>query len=351
MKKQVSTLGKLAIGAARKFAGLLAICILLLNSSCFKEKPLPLPDNQNRGRTSVIEMGPEYNDQFFYSLATNTVVKQNSRFVYDLMFDCSADKFHIWLNTAKFMSVKRMSQTNLDSVVLRDTTGGDWHFELGEFNPDSNAIGNWWTTAGTEPLSANKIYLVQLGIDNDGNSFGYIKLQVNNFYGGAYSITYSDFVSPAKTVLISKDATRAYRYLNLTTKALLDDIEPPKTDWDLCFTRYSVFFYSPYYIPYLVTGVLQNPERVQVYLDSTVVFDSISFTTFNQSRLLQRRDAIGYEWKRVSSLSVDATYTMNLHYTYYMRCDDDKYYKLRFFDFFNQSGVKGYPAFEYYQLQ
>lgn len=328
-----------------------ALLLLLGLSACFKEKNLQPPNNQNRGNTAVINMGPEYNDQFFYSLATNSVVKQNSRFAYDLMFDCNADKFHIWLNTAKFMSVKRMNQTSLDSVVLRDTIGGDWHFELGEFNPDSNAIGDWWSAAGNEPPSAGKVYLIQLGIDNEGNSFGYIKLKVDNFYGDTYSITWSDFVSAPKTKLVQKDASRAYRYLNVQTNSLLDDIEPPKTDWDLCFTRYSVFFYDPYYIPYLVTGVLHNPERVQAYLDSTVVFDSVKLSTFNQARLLSRRDAIGYEWKRVSSLSVNATYTMNLHYTYYIRADADKLYKLRFIDFFNQSGIKGYPLFEYYQLQ
>ena len=327
----------------------IAYCLLLLLSSCFKEKPIAAPSNQGRGQTAVIEMGPDYNDQFFYSLATNTVLAHNSRFAYDLMFDCDASKFHIWLNTAKFMSVRRMNQTNLDSVQLSDTLTLDWHYELGEFNPDSNAIGNWWNTLSSEPSTAGKVYLIQLGVDNEGNSFGFVKLQVNNFYGNSYSITYSDFVHPAQTILIAKDGNYNYRYLVLGTGALLNNIEPPKTEWDLCFTRYSVFFYAPYYIPYQVTGVLNNPSRTQAYLDSTIVFDSIKIGNFNESRLLTRRDAIGYEWKNVSGLTLGATYSIHQGYVYYVRSDNNKFYKLRFFDFYKGT-VKGYPSFEYYEL-
>ena len=328
---------------------IIAVLFMLSMSSCFKEKPL-LPPGQAHGQTAVIEMGPGYTDQFFYSLSTNTVLAHNSRFAYDLMFDCSADKFHIWLNTAKFMSVMRTSKTDLDSVQLSDTLTGVWHYELGEFNPDSNAIGKWWDSTSTEPSSTGKVYLIQMGVDNDGNPFGFIKLKVNNFYSGAYSITYSDFVSPAKTFTISKDDTRNYRYFVAAgSGSLLDNIEPPKTDWDLCFTRYSVFFYDPYNIPYQVTGVLNNPSRTLAYMDSTINFDSIKINNFNAARLLTRRDAIGYEWKRVSSLSVSATYTLNTQYSYYIKSDDDKLYKLRFFDFFRQ-GIKGYPSFEYYPL-
>jgi len=267
------------------------------------------------------------------------------------MFDCTAGKFNIWLNTAKFMSVIRTDKTDLDSVLLSDTLNATgWRYEMGEFNPDSNAIGQWWDSASSEPVSSGKIYLIQLGVDNEGHSFGFGKMKVNDFYSGSYSVTFSDFVSPAVTVSVPKDASRNYRYLVLSGSGILpDNIEPPKTDWDLCFTRYSVFFYDPYNIPYQVTGVLNNPSRTVAYMDSTMIFDSIQISNFQEGRLLSRRDAVGYEWKRVSSLSLSATYTLNYHYTYFIKSDDDKFYKLRFFDFFKQ-GVKGYPSFEYYQL-
>jgi hypothetical protein len=328
-----------------------ALLILLGMSSCFKEKTIAPPTNNGQNQTAVIEMGQQYTNQFFYSLATNTVVAQNSRFAYDLMFDCNAANFNIWLNTAKQMRVKRMNQTDLDSVTLNDTIGGIWHYELGEFNPDSNAIGKWWDGGtSTEPASAGKVYLIQLGIDDDGNSLGYIKLKVNDFTSSNYSITYSDFISADKTFYVAKDDTRNYRYFVAAGNgSLLNNIEPPKTDWDLCFTRYTIFFYDPYNIPYQVTGVLNNPSRTTAYLDAdtTLLFDTVTINKFDVNKLLTRRDAIGYEWKRYGSFTDDDDYVINQHYTYYAKVDDDKFYKLRFFSF-SRNGIRGYPSFEYF---
>ncbi len=325
---------------------LLPIACCLLLSSCFKEKTIAPPNNQGHGETAVIEMGPDYNDQFFYSLATNSVLSRNSRFVYDLMFDCDANKFNIWLNTAKFMSVMRTGKTDLDSVLLSDTLTGEWHYELGEFNVDSNAIGKWWDTLSGQPTSAGQVYLIQMGIDNDGNPLGFIKMKVNNFYGTSYSVTYSDFISPPKTIAVQKDDSRNYRYLSFAGNgSLADGVEPAKTDWDLCFTRYSVIFYDPYYLPYEVTGALHNPSKVQAYMDSTVNFDSMTITNFNVARLQTRRDAVGYDWKRYEL----GDYTAKPWYTYFIKSGDDKFYKLRFLDF-KKNGVKGYPTFEFYQL-
>jgi len=328
---------------------LLSIACCLLLSSCFKEKNLLPPTNQGHGQTAIIEMGPDYPEQFYYSLSSNSVVLHSSRFSYDLMFDAAPDKFNIWLNTAKSVNVIRTGETDLDSVLLSDTLTNNRYYELGEFNTDSNAIGKWWTADSSAPVSAGQVYLIQLGVDVAGNPFGYVKMKVNNFSGSSYSITYSDFISAPQTVLIPKDGSRNYSYLTFTGGAsVVNTVEPAKTDWDLCFTRYTVFFYAPYYIPYQVTGVLHNPSRTLAYMDSTMIFDSVQIGNFENGRLLNRRDAIGYEWKRFSSLSASGTYSINYHYTYFIK-SDDKFYKLRFFDF-EKAGVRGYPTFEYYEL-
>lgn len=329
---------------------LFALCLLL--SSCFKEKTIAPPANTGHGQTVVIEMTPDYTDQFFYSLSTNSVISHNSRFAYDLMFDCAAGKFNIWLNTAKFMSVKRTNVSDLDSVQLSDTLSGKWHYEFGAFNPDSNAIGKWWNQDSLNPTSTGNVYLIRLGVDNVGNPFGFIKMKVNNFSGNSYSITYSDFSSPSKTIIIPKNDAYNYAYLSVAGNGtLLNTVEPPKNTWDLCFTRYSIFFYAPYNIPYLVTGVLHNPSRTQAYMDSTLlVFDSINIGSFDEGRLLTKRDAIGYEWKRYTTPGFEGGgYEINLHYTYYIKVDDDKFYKLRFFAF-DKFGIRGYPSFEYFQF-
>ncbi|MCW5908465.1 MAG: HmuY family protein [Chitinophagales bacterium] len=314
-------------------------------SSCFKEKPLAPPGNQGIGQTAVIEMGHDYANQFFYSLETNRVVSSNSRFAYDLLFDCGNNDFYIWLNTAKLMSALRTDRTDIKETTIADTTGKHWLYELGEFNTDSNAIGAWWQALTNQPVSKGEVYIINLGLDDHENNLGYIKLQVNDFNGSSYSISYAGVNDTLiKTALIQKDATRNYRYFTFNgTGSMVDNIEPAKAEWDLCFTRYSVVFYDPYYLPYQVTGVLTNPAKVQAYLDSTVNFNEVEFLDLAQ--LQPRRDAIGYEWKRYEL----GDYITKTWYTFFIKAGEDRFYKLRFIDF-KKDGIWGYPTFEYYRL-
>lgn len=322
--------------------------VLFSLSSCFKEKPIAPPNNQGIGQTFVVPMGPDYNDQFFYSLESNSIISQNDRLAYDLLFECKDNSYYIWLNTSKFMSVTKTNKTELKDVSSADTLGADWKYELGEFNGDSNAIGQWWLPQGGLPVSEGKVYVINLGYDNELNPLGCIKMKVGDFTGSSYAITYErlDYDTLKKTKIITKDGSRNYCYFSFSgSGTVVNNIEPDKSMWDFCFTRYSVVFYDPYYLPYEVTGVLHNPSRVSAYMDSTVNFASVDIADFDISRLQSKRDAVGYDWKRYEL----GTYTPKTWYVYFVKVDDDKFYKLRFLDF-NKDGVKGYPTFEYFRL-
>lgn len=325
---------------------LITVCVFALQG-CFKEKPLAPPPNQSIGQTALIEMGPGYANQFFYSLETNSVLSQNDRNAYDLLFDCDANSFYIWLNTAKFMSVIKTDKDNLDLVTLDDTTGRDWKYELGSFNRDSSALGIWWTSAAPEPVSENRVYIIHLGLDANGESMGYVKLLVHDFTGGEYSISYVRVgENNSHNFSIPKDNTRNYAYFTFTNNAgIVNNIEPDKALWDFCFTRYSVVFYDPYYLPYLVTGVLHNPSRVQAYIDSTVNFETITVSDFELGRLQNDRDAIGYGWKRFTNND----YITLPGHVYFVKTAEDRFYKLHFVDF-KKGNAWGYPAFEFYRL-
>jgi hypothetical protein len=127
--------------------------------------------------------------------------------------------------------------------------------------------------------------------------------------------------------------------------SIVNNIEPEKTQWDLCFTKYSVVFYDPYYLPYEVTGVLHNPSKVEAYLDSTLNFNAVDISGFEPARLEKRRDVVGYEWKRYEL----GEYITKTWYPYLIKTGESDYYKLRFIDF-KKNGVRGYPTFEYYKL-
>lgn len=324
-----------------------AACLLFTLSSCFKEKPMAAPRNLEMGQTAIIDMGADYADQYYYSLESNSVVSFNSRFDYDLMFECSANRFYIWLNTAKFMSVIRTDKTDISLASMADTASKNWMYELGEFSDDSNAIGNWWATFTSQPTSKNEVYILNLGVDNDGKQLGFAKLQIHDFNGTSYSISYAEVNSQEiHSALVTKDPTRNYRYFSCSDAGrVVDGIEPDKSQWDLCFTRFSVVFYEPYYLPYQVTGVLNNPSKVSAYLDSTYTFSDVKLADFDANRLQTRRDVIGYEFKRYEW----GDYDTKTWYTYFIKTGEDKFYKLRFLDF-KKAGIWGYPTFEYYRL-
>ncbi|MFN8286341.1 MAG: HmuY family protein [Chitinophagales bacterium] len=325
------------------------LCVFVLGlSSCFKEKAIAPPNNQGIGQTFVVPMGPDYNDQFFYSLESNSILSQNSRLAYDLLFECKEGSYYVWLNTAKFMSVTKTNETDLNAVTPADTLGANWKYELGEFSADSNAMGKWWLPQGGLPISEGKVYVINLGYDNLQNPLGCIKLKMGDFNGTSYSLSYErlDNDTSVKTCLITKDNTHNYAYFTFSgSGSVVNNIEPDKGSWDFCFTRYSVVFYDPYYLPYEVTGALQNPSRVTAYMDSTVNFDSVDISDFDINRLKTQRDAVGYDWKRYEL----GVYTPKTWYCYFVKVDDDKFYKLRFLDF-NKDGVKGYPTFEFFRL-
>ena len=175
-------------------------------------------------------------------------------------------------------------------------------------------------------------------------------MKVNDFTGSSYSITFAGIADTvSSTALIQKDASRNYAYFDLINSKNVTNIEPNKLNWDLCFTRYSIIFYKPFYLPYEVTGVLHNPGKVQAYLDSTLHYDSVTINTFNTSKLSTDRDAIGYTWKLINDPQGQAQYSIKFNFVYLIKAGEDKYYKLRFYDFYRNT-VKGYPAFEYYRL-
>jgi hypothetical protein len=293
-------------------------------------------------------MGSSYANQYFFSLAENKVVSQNNRLAYDLLFECGNNNFFVWLNTAKFMSVIRTTKTDINQVIFTDTSSGDWRYELGEFNKDSNAIGKWGNFSSSQPSSNGYVYIINLGVDEELNPLGYVKLKFNDFTGNSYSVcTQKMNDTVTANFIVTKDPARNYKYFNFgSVSGIVDGIEPDKQLWDLCFTKYSVVFYDPYYLPYEVTGVLHNPFKVEAYLDSTVTFNDVQLNNFDITRLQNRRDAIGYEWKRYEV----GDYNTKTWYTYFIKSGDDKFYKLRFLDFKKQ-GERGYPTFEYSLLE
>ena len=125
------------------------------------------------------------------------------------------------------------------------------------------------------------------------------------------------------------------------------DIEPFRTEWDLLFLNTNNFL-STRFLPYLVTGALINTNNVSVFEEKTKNFDSISLEDALDYQYSQISNVIGYDWKSYDLET--GNFTVDDSKTYIIKHITGKYYKLRFIDFYNSLGVKGYPTFEFQEL-
>jgi hypothetical protein len=154
--------------------------------------------------------------------------------------------------------------------------------------------------------------------------------------------------SEEKTMMVPKDTS--VNFVCFSFEKGIVKIEPKKNSWDLQFGKYSTLLFTdvgdPY--PYLVTGVLLNPYKTVAMLDSIHKFEEVSFDIAETQNLVNQKDIIGYEWKEYDF--DNGMYKVNPEYIYILRNRIGFYYKLRFIDYYNSTGEKGYPTFEFLRL-
>jgi len=147
----------------------------------------------------------------------------------------------------------------------------------------------------------------------------------------------------------ASDTSFNFSFFSFKNGGDIVSIEPPKTSWDIVFTQYlRIFNVSGDTIPYLVTGVLLNPWKVEATADSSIAFDALDFSRISQFEFSNDRNLIGYDWKKYSFDL--GQYAVNPDKIYVVRDPEGIYYKLHFIDFYDPNGNKGNPQFEFQKL-
>ncbi len=323
--------------------------ILLLLNSCFKEDTmLPKPPRGNV-KTDTIGMTDNYKYQVWFRLDSGLVVSTNVKTLTDLGFECGPQGWHVILNTSDFVRVADLGTVPFGAAC--DSTGVHWQFDKSDGNPDSIAIGRWFSVAGTDTVSNNHVYLLDRGLDELGNPLGLYQIIFDSLKNGNYYFRYSGWKGGAvKTGKVSKEPGISYIYFNLGGEGSVQQIEPPMTDFDLLFTQYTTLLFTAQggAYPYLVTGVLINRSGVVVATDSLTPFSELTLDVAKQFTYSSNLDAIGYLWKFYNFDNGNYTIREKIHYVIH----DPRgfYYKLRFIGFYNNKGAKGYPVIEYQRL-
>jgi hypothetical protein len=338
---------------------LIGLSITATLTSCFRKDEALTLAKPGEVKVSTVGQGSDYSNQIFFDLNDGEILKNNYA-EWDLAFENSASGYRIWINGGKGVYAGSKNESNFN--LVSDTLGVKWNWDSPTGNPDSTAIGNWTyyiPTAAQKPSTTERIdetdrsnspvYIIDRGTMYNGvQRFWKVKfLWVNS---DAYKLKYGLLNNTlVDSIIINKNNQYNYAYFTFNNGGQQLTVEPVKTTWDILFTRYRYVFYNTTpYTPYLVSGVLLNPTGIYAGVDSTMNFEDIDYQKAKTVKLTNERDIIGYNWKTYSFTSSSFIIVPNRNYI--IRDEKGYYWKLRFIDFYNQSGEKGYPKFEYQRL-
>ena len=306
---------------------------------CMKDE-IPVPASPKGDlNTSQILMGSDYKYQIYYDLETDSVIKQNYKTEWDLGFECNNEGWHVVLNTSKLMTASRTSFDLLSEVLDTNVIDG-WEYDEVSGNLDSTAIGDW--------RGFNKVFIIDRGYNEKGKRQGFYKIIFDDVKDGSFYFRFAELGSTEeKSFVLSTDPSINYMYFSFDNEGSQLALEPDKEIWDLVFTQYTYVFFDVD-VPYLVTGALNNPYKCLAKQDSLLKFEDITREIALGMDLSDEIDIPGYRWKTYDF--DNSYYEINTEKNYIIQTATGLYYKLRFIDFYNDSGENGYPKFEFQSL-
>lgn len=342
------------------------ILLLLLTaslSSCFKkEDPIQLPFGTSEIKT--VFLGNEYENEMYFDLSTGSYM-QKRRIEWDMRFETTDNGWGIFVNTGANIKVRRLELHHLNEPKNFDTTA-IMALPVIQEAPDGKAetssFKDWKSyKQGAGASQIHGIYVLELSHTTGQQRFK--RLQIESVNDTAFICVFTDLFDAAgdsilfnnsKTV-IKKNKNQNYTYLSFKNYThIVQNQEPNKDKWDFVFTRYTHLFPgilpNGALFPYVVTGVLSSRYNVEIARDSVRNYSEITGLNIPNYTFSTDANTIGFDWKS-HSFSAAGTYTVNSKLTYIIKDTDGEYYKLRFLDFYNAKGEKGYPKFEYERIK
>ena len=278
-----------------------------------------------------------YDNQVFWDIRSGqlTSVKRTS---WDLAFESAEDGDGIYLNSANFMQIapageefgRSWSRAEINALVFDfDSASGEREF---------TALAGWRASPGT-------VYLLDRGLDEQLQPRGYVQIQFLGRSGDGYRFRYArqDGSEPREAIVQGREGY-TFAYFSFDKHQTVD-VAPPASDWDLSFSYYTYKY--PDGITYWLTGTLLNPAGVAAtrVSDSLVLWDALSLADTLAFPLSEARDVIGFDWKTYL-FGPPARFVTHSEQLYLLRDTEGYYFKLRFLDFYNDQGWKGFPLVE-----
>lgn len=330
----------------RKAHALLILLSLSLTvfTSCEKEdSPVILPPKGN-SIPATVTMGETYDNEIYFDFETG-LVKTSPVAAWDISFESSKDGYHVFVNGGMDIYVYNTQLTDAYTVNTSATNGlinTDFLPDFPNGSPDSTAIGEWKDASGA---SKNLVYILKYP------DKVYKKIMIESVDATGYKIAYGGVDDATmQTITIPKEDQYNRVYFTFANGGSVVHPEPPKNTWDIVFTRYHHVYPYLNNTPYLVSGVLLNPNNTVCFDTTTNNYEGIDFSPAIASLpYTNARDVIGFDWKVYNF--TESKYSVDPTRCYIIKNRNAAYYKLHFLDFYDMQGLKGTPSFEYMRIQ
>ena len=323
-------------------------------TACEKpEKLYPQPKTSLGVQSQIFAMGENYANQLWFDFATQKT-ETNAFGIWHMGFSCDPSQPRVSINggiSASF-GVARFAGSSFGKITADSIKKVQWHFDNPNGDPDSSAFPQAFVKNGTQWEVNDYTYVIDLG-DKIKDSTRYVQLKFNGCKPGqSYDFEYKNLEPNGflrkQTITVNRD--KNFVYYQFLAHRIVDN-EPFNNDqWDILFTTYkeSVPDANGVPYPYVIRGVLINSKKVSVAQLDKVDFNAIDKAFASAVVYGKKQDEIGYDWKQYDQTA--ERYTMVPNRVYLIKTTD-AIIKMKFVDFYNDQGVKGYPKMAWEILQ
>jgi hypothetical protein len=325
-----------------------ALVFLLALTSCEKQEKLyPAPVVPKGIQTATFAMGENYENQLWFEFSTQKTFS-NPFGIWDIGFSCS-DNNNIIINSGRHGSYGVIYFDNADfkDVLTVDPSREHWLYDNPKGVSDSLAFSDWVLTSGAgKAIGKDRLYVINRGADSLGVK-KFIKFKVLGREGGVYHFQWSllEDSIPEKDIYLRITPDYNYVYYNFSLEKEVYNEPVNNASWDILFTTYKEEVKDEAtgkFYPYILRGVLSNPNKVKVCeLNNKISFDRIDLDFAKNQNYSPFQNEIGYDWK-IWNLSANK-YTVDQNKIYLIVDAKGNYFKLKFVDFYDDLGRKGYP--------
>ncbi|MGB0176217.1 MAG: HmuY family protein [Owenweeksia sp.] len=324
------------------------LVIPALLSSCFKEDEL-IPRQEIFEEVGRVDMtsedGVEYPKQVYFDISTNQVKAFNYRDEWDLALGCEAGKPNLFVNTSLLMRVAGTGSSQWGATF--STNNYEFQYErVDRFFDKGWLAGDF---SGSNPQG--QVFIIDLGRDLKNKLRGYRLLQITAYNAQSYTLRIATLdYSVDQTVTVPLNPLYNFVYLSFDDPNTVMELEPPKSEWDLWFTRYMERLYDGNdTLDYSVTGCLINPYLTSAaFLTDSIPFEQISLENSDLSLLSTRTSIIGHDWK---FYDLDqGLFLVKENNVYLVQDAEGTTFKMVFSGFYDEAAHKGAVAFRFLPL-